>query len=493
MARSRIGSQDGFTLVEVMVAISVLLIGVLGTVTMIDTGNATTLRTEGRQGGTALARSILEIARSIPYRELTSARLLAELDAREGLDDALPGVSGHQISSNGFDYTVLPLVCVTDDPIDGLGDQDEESFCENSASLPPGGSAADRNADDYRRVVVELEWNVASAPLDTVLQTAIVTNPVGGLGPSVTSLTPDVPSTTEVFSEGVATASYDLTTSSVPASVTWSVDGARLGQATGSGTSWSFDWPLGAADEPTFVDCVYVVQAEAFDDKGRAGAAKALTITLNRRDPFPPSHFDGGRNLNAARVDLQWDPNRECDVTGYRVYRGSDPEAIGTEVCETDRAEPTTCVDETAPSDATLYYQVVAIDTPPGGGEREGDRSDVLVVPAETENAGPPPAPAALTVCTGGAAGCTDIDGEPAPTDLPVLSWDESADPDGISFYRVYRDGMTYADRLDVLFKVPDKPLVFIDATAHGAHTYSVSAVDGLFGESALTGPVSWP
>jgi prepilin-type N-terminal cleavage/methylation domain-containing protein len=493
MARSRIGSQDGFTLVEVMVAISVLLIGVLGTVTMIDAGNATSLRTEGRQGATALARSILEISRGIPYRELSTERLLAELDAREGLEDALPGVGGHQVASNGYDYTVVAQVCVTDDPIDGLGDHDEAPFCSNSASLPQGQSAADRNADDYRRVVVRLQWQVATAPADAVTQTAVVTNPVGGLGPSVTSLTPAVPSTTDIVSHGTETASYDLTTSSVPTSVSWSVDGARLGEATGSGTDWTFEWDLGPADAPAFVDCVYVVQAEAFDDKGRGGAPKALTVTLNRRAPFAPAHFDGGRNLNGARVDLQWDPNRECDVTGYRVYRGSDPGSIATEVCETDRSEPTACIDETAPSATTLYYQVVALDTPAGGGEREGDRSDVLTVASETLNAGPPPAPTTLSVCTGGTPGCTDIDGEPAPTGLPVLSWDEVSDPDGIDFYRVYRDGVTYADRLDVLFKVPDKPLVFIDATAQGQHSYSVSAVDGLFGESALTGPVSWP
>lgn len=493
MARSRIGSENGFTLVEVMVAISVLLIGVLGTVTMIDTGNATTLRTEGRQGGTALARSILEIARGIPYRELTSEQLLAKLDAREGLEDALPGVTGHQISSEGFDYTVIAEVCVNDDPVDGLGDHDEASFCSNSATLPPGGNAADRNADDYRRVVVELRWNVAAAPGDSVTQTAIVTNPVGGLGPSVTSLTPDIPSTTAIFSGSVSTASYDLTTSSVPASVTWSVDGARLGQATGSDTSWRFDWPLGPVDEPTFVDCVYVVQAEAFDDKGRAGAAKALTVELDRRAPFAPLHFAGGRNLNGGRVDLQWDSNRECDIQGYRVYRGSDPGAISTEICEIDRSKPTSCVDDTAPSGVTLYYQVVAFDDPPVGRDPEGDRSEVVEVAPESANADPPPAPALLTVCTGGMPGCNDIEGNPAPTGLPVLSWDESSDPDGIGFYRVYRDGTTYDDRLDVLFKVADKPLVFIDATANGSHTYSVSAVDGLFGESALTGPVSWP
>lgn len=491
MARTRIGSQRGFTLVEVMVAISVLLIGVLGTVSMIDTGNAMTSRTKAREGATALARSVLEISRGVPYRELTSARILEELDGRAGLADARPGSAGHQVDSVGFTYTVTPEVCLTDDPIDGLGEHDEGAFCGDSDSLPGGQSAGDRNADDYRRVVVRLQWGAGSAPAESVRQTAVVTNPVGGLGPSVTSLTPDTPSVTEIFS-AVESASYDVTTSAVPASVSWSVDGARLGVATGSGTAWSFEWDLGPVDDPIFVDCVYVVQAEAFDDKGRAGAAKALTVTLNRRRPFAPPHFAGGRNLNGDRVDLQWEPNRECDITGYRVYRGTDPGSMTTQVTCAD-ARATACVDETAPSGVALYYQVAATDTAAGNVVREGDRSAIVTVAPESDNAGPPDPPAGLTVCTGGTPGCNDIEGEPAPTGLPVLSWDESSDPDGIAFYRVYRDGATYADRLDVLFKVPDKPLVFIDATPGSAHSYRVSAVDELFGESALSGEVVWP
>lgn len=494
MAQTQIGSQSGFTLVEVMVAISVLLVGVLGTVTMIDTGNAVTGRTKAREGATALARSVLEISRGVPYRELTAAQILTELDDRAGLADALPGVAGHQVESSNFTYTVIPTVCLTDDPIDGLGTHDEGVFCSDSDTLAVGQAATDRNADDYRRVVVRLQWRAGTAPADEVRQTAIVANPVGGLGPSVTRLAPSVPSVTEIFTD-VEVASYDVTTSAVAASVSWSIDGARLGTATGSGTTWAFDWELGHVDAPEFVDCVYVVQAEAFDEKGRAGAAKAITITLNRRRPFAPPHFAGGRNLNAARVDLQWEPNRECDVKEYRVYRGTDPGSITTPVssCTVEDGAPTACVDEGAPSGVALYYQVVAVDVAAGNVAREGDRSSIVAVPPESANGGPPDPPGMLTVCTGGQPGCNDIEGEPAPTGLPVLSWSESSDPDGIAFYRVYRDGVTYADRLDVLFKVQDKPLVFIDADAQGGHTYRVSAVDELFGESSLTAEVTWP
>jgi fibronectin type 3 domain-containing protein len=208
--------------------------------------------------------------------------------------------------------------------------------------------------------------------------------------------------------------------------------------------------------------------------------------------PFAPTHFSGGRNLNGSRVDLQWQSNQECDVKRYHVYRGTSSSVINTKVCETVKDAPTECVDPNPPAGVTLFYQVVGVDTPSGGGDREGDRGAVLEVPPESANAGAPTAPASLTVCTGGDPGCNDIDGEPAPSGVPVLTWNESTDPDGVAFYRVYRDGDTYADRLDILFKVADKPLVFIDATASGAHSYRVSAVDNLFGESTLSGEVAW-
>ncbi|MEX2023888.1 MAG: prepilin-type N-terminal cleavage/methylation domain-containing protein [Thermoleophilaceae bacterium] len=493
MAYAR-ADEAGFTLIEVMVAITLLLVGVLGTVTMIDGANAVTTQTKAREGATAVGRSVLEIARGVPYRELTDARILEELEARSSLADAQTGTAGHQIGSRNFVYTLTPVVCSMDDAEDDLGDHDElaVTFCPETDTLAVGETAVDRNPDDYRRVSVKLDWAPDSSRTESVTQLGIVTNPVGGLGPSVTDLSPDTPATVMITSGATETASYDVTTSAVADSVAWSVNGARLGDATGADMAWQFEWSLGPADTPNFVDCTYVLQAEAFDEKGRAGTPNALTVTLNRRQPFAPPNFAGGRNLNGAFVDVQWDHNQECDVNAYRVYRGTDSGAIETLVCTRTKAQPTECVDEAAPSGVTLYYQVVAVDTPAEGRDPEGDRSGVLTVHDEGLYTAPT-APPTLEVCAGGNPGCNDIDGNLAPSGTTVLSWDASTDADGIQFYRVYRDGNTYADRLDILFPVSGKPLVFVDATASGSETYYVSAVDSLFGESALTGPVSLP
>ena len=57
--------ERGFTLVEVMVAIMILLVGVLGVVSMVDGANAVTSKTKAREGGTnSPARSSRSRARS---------------------------------------------------------------------------------------------------------------------------------------------------------------------------------------------------------------------------------------------------------------------------------------------------------------------------------------------------------------------------------------------------------------------------------------------
>lgn len=511
MARARIGSQSGFTLVEVMVAIAVLLVGVLGAVALIDGASAQTSRTKARAGATALARSVLEIGRGVPYAELTAARVLTELQARGGFADAAGG-AGHQIRSRGFVYTVAPVVCSMDDPKDSLGTHDElgVAFCPDSDRIAGSPATVDRNPDDYRRMAVSLSWRVGGGEAESTTQTGIVANPVGGLGPSVLSLTQAVPfdETDPVSIVSGTQGEYDVVTSAVPEDVAWSVKGNRMGSAEGEGTSWSFTWDLGAVDDPLFHDCTYVLQAQAFDDKARAGAARALTVIVNRRQAFGPRNFAGGANLHAGGdVDLQWDANLECDVEAYRVFRGVDGGPLDTEVCLVSSGAPTECVDRSPPA-GELAYRVVAYDRNPAGVARAGDQSAAVVVPSPLDNAAPG-APASLTVCTGGAfeSDCDDIEGNPAPEGTAVLSWPPVADPDGdgdpIRFYRVYRaptavDQPGYEHRLDVLFPVfdgdgePVAPLVFVDDGATGAHRYWVTAVDERFGESAPVGPVGW-
>jgi prepilin-type N-terminal cleavage/methylation domain-containing protein len=497
-------AEDGFTLIELLVAIFILLVGLLGVVAMIDRANAETSRTKSREGATSLGRTVVEISRGIPYEELDGANALTTLASKPSLSDADAGTAGHQIDSRNFRYTVAVTTCSLDDPRDGLGTHDAPVvYCADTDTLAAGDPVKDRNPDDYKRVIVVMTWRPSQgASTRTTRQTGLIPNPVGGLGPSVVDLAPTSPNSLVLNAGNTTsgTAAYRATTSRPPAEVSWSLNGVRQGSAAGAGTAWDFTWNLDATrgdGSLKYPDCTYIVQAEAFDDRGRAGSPKAITVTLNRKRPVAPSGFSGGRNLNGDRVDLEWLPNPECDVLGYRVYRTVDG-ASETLVCPTSGShlEATACVDESAPPPAagTLRYQVAAVDKDDSNAIVPGARS----APAHTIVEGnlAPTAPTNLVGCIGGVPGCNDIDGKPAASGSPVISWDPATDPGGVSagilLYRIYRDGNTYANRYGVLYPAAGKPLVWIDSKpGGGGHSYRVSAVDTLYGESPLTASVS--
>ena len=80
--RLHASEEHGFTLIEVLVAVAILLVGVLGVVTLVDGANAVTSKTKAREGGTNVARSIIEVSRSVRYRDLTAQELLDGLNSR---------------------------------------------------------------------------------------------------------------------------------------------------------------------------------------------------------------------------------------------------------------------------------------------------------------------------------------------------------------------------------------------------------------------------
>jgi type IV pilus modification protein PilV len=134
------GRQDGFTIVEVMVAMFVLLIGVLGTLTLIQGSLASTARTNAREQGTNLARDLVERTRQASYSSLTMALAPATLRATLPASEvgALSGSTFH-VTRRGVDYAVTVFACSIDDPSDGAG-QGNATYCAASSSTNVPGS-----------------------------------------------------------------------------------------------------------------------------------------------------------------------------------------------------------------------------------------------------------------------------------------------------------------------------------------------------------------
>ena len=491
--------EHGFTLIEVLVAVFILLVGVLGVLSMIDGANFATAKTKSREGGTNLAREILDGARAVDYDKLTSGEIVGELQKQPGLADT-GGSGGWQVERRGVTYTVeAEDVCKVDDAHDGFGSHADGGFCVSS-SPPPN---TDGNPDDLRRVDVKVTWK-AGALTSSVRQTTLIINPSGSLGPNVktfcitglpATLSTTCPGTPIGVVPNVSTTKVSFAATTSPAAAFhWQADDATSrGDATatpaGSSTSWTFDWDLrtvgtftcGVTPDWT-LDGNYLVGGQAFDSNGIQGQRRALTVTVNRSLPFKTCDFEGGYNDPPGNgplpdkppiVDLQWKANPERDIVGYHVYRKEVGSSTADQVCDTIE---TSCFDPT-PVPGSYDYYVVAVDRDLSTDTlREGPSGTALRIDVPGTNE-PPTAPA-------------QVEATISDDGLPLISWEASNDPNEIRFYRIYRDGTEYASRFD---KTGDgTTLSWTDRDPKGGgHTYYVSAVDNLFNESAPSGPVT--
>lgn len=545
--RGHVRDAGGFTLIEVMVAASLLLVGVLGTLTLFSAASAATITTKAREQAVALQREIVEGARSLSYDRLTPNGVVPALQALPNLGDDQPGVPGWQIRRRGVTYTVAVGACSVDDPGDGVGAVDDSTFCASAGGTSParcstllgvtgaiqGTTAAatagidvgncgidlnldgqiddltraqvaasglnlctilglnlcptstpDTNPDDYKRVVTLVRWTVGSGSR-FALQSTTLPNPGMSAAPQVVSLTTTSPST---VTSGTSVA-FAATTSRTPASVAWVLDGTTKGAASGAASAWAFSWSLGTVSAGTspnpgeVLDGTYVVGAKAFDSYGDSGSIRSLTMSLNRRVPYPPSGFAAGRNTGGSGgsgvVDFEWNPNLERDIVGYRVYR-QPTLGSAVQVCPAtagDTTAATSCEATSQPTGLVISYYMVAVDRSPAGALREGNTSAAAGV---TLTNNPPSAPGTLSASS--SSGNT------------VLSWAASpGDPDPgdrVAFYRIYRDGTTFADRYDRTGTGGE--LTYTDTHVNGVqHTYRVVAVDTQLAESGFSNAVT--
>lgn len=507
--------EDGFTLIEVMVAMLILVIGLLGAMTVLTQASSTSSTTQAREQGVSLDRELVEAARGIPYASLTPNTVAGNVASASALADSDGNAAGWQIKRRGIVFTVAMGVCSVDDPQDKLGADDAATFCRSGATpanaarcqvlLGSNGSIAgtaaaasaadagdcgiDRNLDgtvdgltggtgvacavgaktcdqipdDYKRIVVLVRWTTGEGS-KYVLQSSTVPYPGFSAAPAVTSLTPQDQTIT---SPTTTSQGYGVTTNRDASGVAWSLDGTPAGAATGSGQAWAFTFDLGAPNvadgaSPSageVFDGTYIISAKALDKYGTYGQARATTLTLNRRRAYKPPAFQAVHVGTTVAVD--WTRSPERDVTGYKVYRQYSGNLVL--VCDIASADQTSCTDLTPPLISSLRYVAVALDKDALGNTREGDQAQSAQLDMTQAAPLPPIAPVASRDAGGASV---------------TIRWTASLQA-GVT-YRIYRDGTAlnsqYATSSTTSYQ--DTKLGTTD------HVYAVSSVDARGAES---------
>lgn len=468
---SPLARAHGFTLVEVMVAALILVVGLLGTFAMVDQAQKTTLASKSRTTTLNLAREVLEYARSLDYdNDLTPAKLVQELRAKPNLAGRTDANGNWIVTRRGIDVQISASVCTFDDPMDGLSALPPQDACPAAPAV--AGAPVEVNPDDFRRVALTLQWRVNNQ-FQRTTQSAQINNPNGGTGPRITNF-PD-PFAGQVTSG--TTIPFTVTTTN-SSSVRWSMDdGSSKGDGTGGPTAWTFNWNIGIVGQGAWtVDGTYTASVQPFDARGVPGERRAATVLLNRRWPLAPQNLQGGRSdAHGGVVELEWTPNPERDIIGYRVYRTGSTN-IRARICPPPAAgelavhTATSCTD-LDPGNMPLHT-VYAVDRPtlgnPASGVREGDSSQITV-------SGSGPRPEAPTQLTG-----SIVNGR------VLLNWVAPLGSVPAIFYRIYRNGVR-VDRTATSLPTFTDPL----AMDGGTRVYTVSSVSAQFNESVVSNSVT--
>ena len=349
--------EAGFTIIEVLVAATLLLVGMLGVVTMVSGANSAVASAREREAATNLAREIAEQARSIPYSQVDAATLEPRLQAMAGLESSTTAPLW-TVSRRGTTYEVDVAVCSVDDSRDGYGDHTDGGYCDATEGV------ADSTPRDLKRVTIDVTWDDRGKQR-TARQVAVVSPGNGRDAPLVKSLTATSPTFSDPTHPVVTAASTTQVTFTVVGSTTatriiWSLDGVDQVPApvpAAAPKTWTFTLPLTGLSDGT-----YSIGARAVDANDVEGPPHEIPLDLLRGIPAAPTIVASGFNtVNVAGVsrdvvEIEWLANTERNVQGYRVYRPD-----GSLACPGDATIPDErldCVD-TAP--IAGEYEVAAV------------------------------------------------------------------------------------------------------------------------------------
>jgi hypothetical protein len=314
------------------------------------------------------------------------------------------------------------------------------------------------------------------------------------------------------------TVNFTITTASSPTTVKWAVDGVVMGNASGSGNSWTFSWSLGTTYPQSPVDGTYEISAQAYDAAGAPGGDPVgTTVTLNRFTPDITAYavFAGRNPLFADNPEIELFPvtngaRVDHDIVGYTTYRyhPAPGNKIATELVSTCSViEATSCMDTAMPSGQSwIQYEIFPNDDAPDGNEREAANgvtcSNTGQATCSRNVLSSNTRPTVPTNLTSSVSGNTVTLNWTVPTDNGGAGDPDSGDC--VDTFRIYRtpttqSSPTLGDRYDrTPFGVVSAACgttasnSYIDLNTGGSqHKYWITSVDTRLAESTLLGPVT--
>jgi Tfp pilus assembly protein PilV len=168
-------SQAGMSIVETMVAAVILSAGVLGVFVMVETADRVNAESRGRNTATAIARELLEEARSTQFQSI---------GAHNWFNGTLQNISGGDgrvlsptaqsarttVTRDKVTYQVDVTTCTVDDAKDGYGTHSTSSWCSDSTAT----GAADAQPEDMKRVAISMAWTGQNGKAEKLYQTATI-------------------------------------------------------------------------------------------------------------------------------------------------------------------------------------------------------------------------------------------------------------------------------------------------------------------------------
>lgn len=474
--------EDGFTLVEVLMATVVLVVGLLALLTILDTTVKASMTTRAREGGTNLARQIIEDARTIPYAQIVPTSIEGQLQAIKA-EEKYPladgsSASGWQIERRGFTYTVKVSECAIDNPKDGVAKTHGSTFCEGQREWKAG-EVEDKEPEDLKRITVEASWTIQKHTA-TVKQVSTLTaagQAIGLIAKELHLVEPPYSfnreSTAPVISEAATTTlTFSVSFPEGTSAIDWSLEGAKQEEITVSSkaTSATFSWAISGISDGT-----YQVSAQAVNSTGVIGPPISIPVRLIRGTPKAPEAVGGFNTVYNSGVatevgELQWKADSERDVIGYRVY-GPSKELVCPESSET-LSTATSCIDFKLPAGkpAERAYSVVALYRNATEEVKESSPSAVTIKQSESTA---PNSPTNLVLTK-------NEDGS------VTLKWTAPTGGAEVWFYRIYRGSTNYTSRYGETTET-----TFKDTDAITTHEYWVTAVGRHLTESSFRGPVT--